>query len=140
MLWLFSLGVERDCLAVDSQATVEAARKEIERAMQSESPYDLVVFTGGVFAKGQTVPVGRLMADALGQVAPKVMVGVSSTTTTRADLLQGIELLQRNGVNPCGCEITVCSERWHLAGIALLFRRLYSLKVRLYSRRSIALG
>jgi hypothetical protein len=101
---------------------------------QVAHPCHVIVFTGGVFSshKGQTRPAASMMYEfwhhhfEIGHEAglnltPRVLEEGESRTT-RQNVLNILKILREKGYSPKDAEIIVVSEKWHLRGIAALFR------------------
>lgn len=93
-----------------------------------------IAFTGGIFNhdKGQVRPVAQLMAEwwVLNYRHSASMVIERSSKTTRQNITEVINRLKCQGYDVADCDVYVVSERWHLMGIAYLFRRLYGIRVK----------
>lgn len=93
-----------------------------------------IIFTGGIFNadKGQTIPAAHLMMywwhDHYKQQTMALTEG--NSRTTRQNLSEAARRLKSHGYDFKECDVFVVSERWHLKGIAYLFRRLYGVRVK----------
>jgi hypothetical protein len=145
ILWAFPLGAEigngEDRLRADSAATAERAVQLLIEAVKTGTPFDMVVFPGGICQKGQgqTVPLCRLMHRAVVSGLEREGYSLEPSTqaviqqeshTTRTDIVLSEEPLRVLGVDVRHARITVVSERYHCMGIAVLFRRLYGIRVK----------
>ena len=124
VLWVFSLGVDGDALAVDTQANVERA---LQKAVFSTPPFDRILMTGGVFSPGQSIPVANLMDKALVQGSrnlclPQILIS-NASNITRGDVQEGIKKLTTQYSPTERIALTVISEKWHLRGIKVLLKQ-----------------
>jgi len=133
---VFSLDAT-DILGTDTEANMLAAIQ-----YQTKNPCNLVVFTGGIFNqdKGQYRSAARMMQEFWGKhfrtghrartsSTPSILIEEGSKTT-RQNIANVVRQLAQRGYDIRDCEVYVVSERWHLMGIAYLFKRLYGVRVK----------
>ncbi len=120
ILVVFGMGVSGNQLGVDTIANLKTAK-----AVSND--HGAVIFSGGVFAPGQTTPVAKLMEKWWGDNCPEWNGRIFTETMsliTRQNVINVIRIIEKNCLNFDLIGITIVSERWHLLGIKTLFFRL----------------
>jgi len=130
ILWVFSMEIDGHVLRPDTVANVEAACRQMKLV-----DYEYVLVVGGIFKRRQSAPVASLMAFKLLELLKfpsnmKWLLVEDRSTTTWENVTLGWQTIPRRGREVWDYEHHCISEKYHLKGIAVLFRELYGICIK----------